>query len=208
MTAMHFEILVEEPSAEKTLDNLLPKIITGEHTYKIITFQGKNDLLLKLPAILRGYSKWINQDYRIIVLIDRDSSDCHELKNRLEKFAIDAGLTTKSSVQINAPFNVLNRIAIEELEAWFFGDTQAMLQAYPRLPSKFSRNRNLRDPDNIQGGTWEALEKLLQRAGYYKTGLRKIETADKISQYMSPLHNRSRSFQIFWEGVSTCINNR
>jgi len=205
MTAKHFEILVEEPSAETTLDNLLPKIITGEHTYKIITFQGKNDLLLKLPAILRGYSKWINQDYRIIVLIDRDNTDCHKLKDRLEKYAIEAGLTTKSSVQINAPFNVLNRIAIEELEALFFGDTQAMLQAYPRLPNKFSRNRNLRDPDNIQGGTCEALEKLLQRAGYYKAGLRKIEAANEISKHMNPLSNRSKSFQVFWEGITSCI---
>ena len=37
------------------------------------------------------------------------------------------------------------------------------------------------DPDAIKGGTWEAMERELQRAGYFKSGLAKIEAARVIS---------------------------
>ena len=84
---MHFEFLLEEESAERVLDNLLPKIIMGEHTYRCIRFQGKKDLLNKLPLELKGYARWIPIDYRIVVLVDRDRDDCIELKNSLNKIA-------------------------------------------------------------------------------------------------------------------------
>ena len=54
-----------------------------------------------------------------------------------------------------------------------------------------------RDPDAITGGTWEALERLLQKAGYFKTGLRKIEAARSIAAHMDPTRNTSQSFQVF-----------
>jgi hypothetical protein len=47
--------------------------------------------------------------------------------------AISAGLITKSSCQKDKSFQVLNRIVVEELEAWFFGDVQAIRQAYPKV---------------------------------------------------------------------------
>lgn len=204
---MHFEILVEEYSAEKALDNLLPKIITGEHTYRIITFQGKMDMLRRLPVELKGYSKWIGNEYKIVVLIDRDNDDCMELKQQLERFASEAGFLTKTAVDTEAHFSILNRIAIEELEAWFFGDPDALRQAYPKVSRSFDRKAAFRIPDEIKGGTWEALERLLQAAGYYKTGLRKSEVAAEISMHINPLINRSRSFQVFWEGITACISN-
>lgn len=204
---MHFEILVEEYSAEKMLDNLLPRIITGEHTYRIISYQGKKDMLLRLPVELKGYAKWITDDYKIVVLIDRDNVDCGALKKQLENFALQAGLSTKSYVEEPARFTVMNRIAIEELEAWFFGDADAVRTAYPHVSTSFERKASYRIPDNIKGGTWEALERILQTAGYFKTGLRKSEAAYEISKYMNPLSNRSRSFQVFWEGITACINN-
>ena len=70
---MHFEFLLEEETSERVLDNLMPKIILGEHTYRCIRFQGKKDLLKNLPAELKGYAKWIPNDYKIVVLLDRDS---------------------------------------------------------------------------------------------------------------------------------------
>lgn len=51
------------------------------------------------------------------------------------------------------PFQVLNRLAIEELEAWFFGDVAALHSAYPRVPSTLGRRSRYRDPDAIRGGT-------------------------------------------------------
>ncbi len=204
---MHFEILVEELSTEKVLHNILPKLITGEHTYKVITYQGKQDMLKKLPGRLKAYSKWMPESHILLILIDRDSQDCHELKIKLEQMALNANLTTKNRSNPGDRFSVFTRIAIEELEAWFFGDADAVRKAYPRVSPNFERKASYRNPDSIKGGTWEALERILKAAGYYRTGLRKAECANEISKYMEPLNNKSRSFQVFWEGLSYCLQN-
>ncbi|MFH1119654.1 MAG: DUF4276 family protein [Bacteroidota bacterium] len=199
---MHLEILLEEPSAEKVMKNILPSIITGDHTFKCIVYQGKNDLLKKLPSQLAAYKKWIPDHYRIIILVDRDNEDCKKLKAKLDQCAVNAGLKCKSNPK-NIPFQILNRIAIEEIESWFFGDPDAVRLAYPRL-TLFENKAQYRNPDNIVN-TWETLENLLQQKGYFKTGLRKSEAAYEISLRMQPLNNRSHSFQIFWSGISDCL---
>ena len=202
---MHLEFLLEEETAEKILHNLLPYLITGEHTYRCIRFQGKTDLLKNLTIKLKGYSRWIPDNYRIVVLLDRDRNDCVFLKNKLNQMAHDAGLITKTSSQ-GLKFQVLNRIAVEEIEAWFFGDADAMRLAYPKLSANFEKKSTYKYPDGITN-TWEAMERILQRNGYFKTGLRKIEAAYEISKHMQPLNNRSKSFQVFWEGITACLQN-
>lgn len=199
---MHLEFLLEEATAEKVLDNLLPRIITGEHTYRCIRFQGKMDLLKQLPIQLRGYARWIPNGFKIVVLVDRDNDDCLLLKNNLNRIAVESGLTIKSSS--DNLFQVMNRIAIEEIEAWFLGDAEAMRLAYPKLSKTFENKTAYRNPDNISN-TWEAMETLLQKCGYFKTGLRKTKAAYEISKNMEPLNNRSRSFQVFWEGITACL---
>jgi len=199
---MHFEILLEEPSAEAALNNVLPKIIPDGHTWRVIVFNGKTDLIDSLKNVLRGYSDWITPEYRIVVLIDRDDEDCLGLKSQLNAIAKEVGLKTKS---FSNPFQVLNRIAIEELEAWLLGDPIAVRAAYPRVSRSFEHRGTYRDTDNIRGGTWEALERLLQRSGYYSSGLPKIEVARNISQHMIPERNRSKSFQVFVEGIAACL---
>jgi len=202
---MHFEFLLEEESAEKVLDNILPQIVTGEHSYRCIRYQGKQDMLKNLPIELKAYAKYITSDYRIVVLIDKDRDDCHVLKNRLDNMAIEAGLITKTNAQHNN-FQVVNRISIEEIEAWFFGDADAMRKAYPRLSKNFERKEKYRNPDAITN-TSEVLEAFLQRNGYFKTGIRKIEVANDISKYMLPLNNTSKSFQVFWQGITDCLQS-
>lgn len=204
---MHFEILVEELSAEKVLHNILPKLITGEHSYRIITYQGKTDMLKRLPNELRGYSKWLPKDFIILILIDKDNDDCYELKAKLEDMASQANLTSKALASSGEEFSILTRIAIEELEAWFFGDANAVRSAYPRVSPNFERKANYREPDLIQGGTWEAMERVLKASGYFKSGLRKTEFANEVSKFMEPLNNRSKSFQVFWEGIGYCIQH-
>ena len=128
---MHLEILVEEASAEAALVNLLPRIIEDTVAFAVRTFRGKRDLLSKLPDRLRGYRATLPSDGRIVVLVDEDRSDCMELKARLEEIAKDAGFVTKTAARRGRKFQVVNRLAIEELEAWFFGDVKALVQAYP-----------------------------------------------------------------------------
>jgi uncharacterized protein DUF4276 len=191
----HVEILVEEPSMEAALRLVVPKIV-GDLSFEVYPHQCKHDLLDKLPARLRGYAAWLPQDWRIMVIVDRDDDHCNQLKQGLEKVAEQARLRTRTKGR-GRRIQVVNRLAIEELEAWFFGDWEAVRAAYPSVNANIPAKQGYRDPDAIAGGTWEALERTLQRAGYFRTGLRKIEAARTIAQRMEPQRNRSTSFQIF-----------
>ena len=193
---MFLEFFVEEPSAEVALNFLVPKILPG-FEFKIYPFRGKGDLIKKLPDRLSAYSKWITAENMIVILIDRDSEDCHELKDKLESIATDAGLKTLTSTR--EKFQIINRIAIEELEAWFFGDVKAIRKAYPKVPETLDKRAPYRSPDEIRGGTWEQLERLLR--SYHPGGLEKIRAASEISRYMDPDRNRSNSFQVFRDAL-------
>jgi hypothetical protein len=203
MSVEHVEILVEEPSMETALRLLLPKVI-GQLSFEIYPHQCKDDLLARLPERLRGYRHWLPQNWRIVVLVDRDNDACLQLKGRLEQVALDAGLKTKSTVTVG-PYAVVNRLAIEELEAWYFGDWDAVKSAYPRVSINIPRKEKYRDPDDIAGGTWEAFERILKRKGYFVGGLRKIEAARTIAQYMEPHRNRSKSFQVFRSALQEMV---
>ena len=179
---------------EAALRLIIPKIV-GSLSFEVYPFQGKDDLLQKLPERLRGYANWLPADYRIMVIVDRDDEDCDELKQRLEKAARDADLITRT--QSGGPsYQIVNRLAIEELEAWYFGDWEAVRAAYPRVAATISNSAKFRDPDAIKGGTWEAFERVLRSIGYFDSGLRKIEAARAIAPHMDPERNRSRSFQV------------
>ena len=205
---MHFEFLVEEPSMESALNNLLPKILDlNTDSYSIRTFQGKFDLLSKLPQRLQGYKQYLTENDRIAVLVDRDNDDCIKLKQKLEKFALDAQLTTKSSVGAAGLFIVLNRIVIEELESWFLGDLYAIKFAFPDISNNYvTKNKNL-NPDEIPKPS-KKLELVLQRYQYYINGMPKIEVAEKISEHMIPQRNKSKSFQVFYSGLRSCYSHQ
>ena len=201
---MHIEFFLEEPSTQETLKAILPKILSNDVTFDFLVFEGKDDLLNNLSARLMGY-RWIPDNWRIMVLIDEDRRDCHELKAKLENAADGAGFVTKSNAAPNENFQVVNRLAIEELEAWFFGDVEAMHAAYSRIPVNLQSKAEYRDPDAIRGGTHEALERILKRANYYKGNVPKREVAQNIAQHMEPNRNKSRSFQVFVEGLKACV---
>jgi hypothetical protein len=198
---LHIGFLVEELSTQEFLLQVLPKIFAEKISYKIHPFRGKIDLLKKLPSRMRGYKSWLPDDHKIVVLIDRDDDDCIGLKQKLENIAKDCGFITKSMAKNNQNFQVLNRIAIEELEAWFFGDVNAITQAYPTVSKNLDKKEPYRYPDAIKGGTWEALERVLQKAGYHKGGLEKIKAAREIGLYLNPQNNSSSSFQMFYQGL-------
>lgn len=197
-------VLVEEPSMEMALEQLLPRMLAGAD-FQIIRFQCKDDLLKNLPDRLRGYSQWLPANWVILVLVDRDDDDCRVLKQAMEKMAEDARLLSKTLAGHGQPFQVANRIAVEELEAWFFGDWTAVQAAYPRVSASQVSKQGFRDPDAVLGGTWEALERVLKKAGYFKTGLRKMECAKQVAQHMEPARNASRSFQAFAGAVASAV---
>ena len=173
---------------EALLESLLPRVLPGR-TFGIHVHQGKLDLLGKVEQRLRAYARMTWPDLRVVVIVDRDEDDCLILKRHL----------TGVCQAVGCP--ALCRIAVEELEAWFFGDVAALCLAYPGVPATLGHKAPFRNPDAIAGGTWEALERVLQRAGYYGGGMPKVEVARSVAQHMDHTQNRSRSFQVLIEGL-------
>lgn len=204
MIASHLVFLVEEPSMEAFLRSLLPRLLPEGRTFEVHSFQGKSDLLGKLQARLRGYAQWLPDDWRIFVVVDRDNDDCKVLKNRLEAMAVEARLNTRSNAG-NAQWQIVNRIAVEELEAWFFGDWQAVGSVYSRVPLTIPDKEKYRNADAVQGGTWEAFERILKRHGYFKNGLRKVEAARAIGAQLVPERSCSHSFNKFYAAITEAI---
>ena len=173
-------------------------------TFEIHAFAGKTDLLGKLEQRLRAYRRWLLPDWRLVVMVDRDNDDCHELKAHLEKLTMNAGLRTLSRVGAG-DWQLVNRVVIEELEAWYFGDWNAVCAAYPRVSPSVPSRSGYRDPDDIRGGTWEAFERILKRHGYFTTGLRKIEAAQAIAADLAADQNHSRSFTQFRYAIAQAV---
>ncbi len=204
---MRLEILVEEPSMEEALRHILPKVIHGRAKYKVINFGSKWSLLKRLPQRLAAYQQQMQtgDELRLVILLDRDADDCQVLKVKLEQMARNAGLFTKTRPDPDGRFQVLIRLAIEELEAWYIGDPIAIRKAFRGLPD-ISSNGIFRNPDNIAGGTWEALHRFLKKHGIFRNSFPKIEAARRIAPHLDCNRNRSRSFVSFCSGVDALLS--
>ena len=213
---MHFEILVEGQADLTALSILMPNIV-GEydhpHTWRIHKHRGvgifpenlaakpnKNDptLLHNLPSKLRGYGEEKRDDLVVVVLIDLDDrKDCIAFKNDLMKLL---------GYCVHEP-QVLFRIAVEELEAWFLGDRKALQQAYPKVDTRIL-DEYIQDS---QCGTWEKLARAIYPGGLEKLkqdGPRSVKIlkqkriwAKDICRYMDVHQNRSSSFRAFRDGL-------
>jgi hypothetical protein len=202
---MRIEFLVEEQFAEEALKYLLPRLIGERAQWKLINLGIKYKLLKALPQRLAAYRQRISrgENLRMVVLVDRDNDDCEVLKCLLEEAAMSAELATKSVPDTNGRFLVVNRIVIEELESWFIGDPAALRKAFTSLPVIYATTGIFRNPDN--GGSWEALHRFLKKHGIYKSGYPKIDTARRIAPHMNVEQNRSRSFQVFVDGIEALL---
>ena len=98
--------------------------------------------------------------------------------------------------------DLLGKLAIEELEAWYFGDWAAVRSAFPRVSANVPRRQGFRNPDAIAGGTWEAFERVMQAHGYFKGGLLKIEAARTIGARVDAARSSSRSFRALSDAIA------
>jgi len=218
---MHIEVLVEDASGAKLLDAVLPRLIgkQGEpHTWRIHGYKGvgripknlnkhadaaKRFLLDQLPRLLRGYGQTPGID-AVLVVLDSDGNDCKVFL---------AELRSLLSACDPAP-NTLFRLAIEEMEAWYLGDREALLAAYPRAKSDVLGRYQ---QDSICD-TWELLadaiypggSKAIKKTGWPLPGQVKAEWAERIGPLLDPQRNQSPSFiklrdglRRLTEGVST-----
>ena len=204
MPVSHLEIHVEEPSMEAFLNAWLPRCLPRHCTFEIHPYQGKPALLRQIGKRLRGYANWMPAEYRIVVVIDCDRDDCEELKSRLEQICERSGLRSRRAAG-GPDWQVVTRIAIEELEAWYFGDWPAVRAAYPRVPANIPGQALRQGPDAIRGGTSEAFERVLQRHGYFKQGLAKVQAATDIGKHIDPARNRSPSFAVFRDAILEAV---
>jgi len=190
-------------SAARALEKLFERYLPDTTTYNLIQFNGLENLLDRLPERLAGYRSWIPEAWRIVVLMDRDRADCQARKAQIEKMVREAGFYTKTNPAPDGAFQVVTRLAIEELEAWFFGDVPALSAAYSGVSMSLDQKREYRDADAIKGGTAQALLRVLQEAGHYKGISRppKLEMAERVAAQMQPDRNTSRSFRVFWNTV-------
>lgn len=189
---------------EAFLGELLPRLLPADRTFVVHPFQGKTDLMAKLQDRLRGYASWLPEGWRIVVVVDRDDDDCMALKAQLESMAKKAKLRTRTASGKH-PWQLVNRIAIEELEAWYFGDWPAVCAAYPKVNERVVNQAGYRHPDAIAGGTWEAFERILQRHGYFRGGLGKIEAARALGGVVDAQRSRSASFACFRDAVLEAV---
>jgi hypothetical protein len=200
---MRVDFLLEEPSAKAGLEKLLPELLPADSTVRFRVFEGWQDLLGNLKPTLRGYRQRIFQegdtDLRVVVLLDGDGI-CARRKGDLEAKAAEAGLLTKATAGPGQVFHVLNRVAVQELEAWWLGDRDAIMAAYPEVKQKHFKGL-YRDPDHPLKPS-DVLWEVLKQGRLFLAGKRKTQWATDISQHLEPGRNTSTSFRYFCEGLA------
>jgi hypothetical protein len=176
---MKIVFLVEGLSMKYLLEGILLQIIPGGIEFKVVPHQGKQDLQKSIPIKLRS---WNEPGVRFVIVHDKDSWDCRELKHELVRLCNWAGRP-----------DTLVRIVCNELESWYFGDLEAVGQAFKMDILALSRKRKYRIPDNIENPKAE-INKIVK-------GLQQISGAKAIAPYMDVQRNTSHSFKVFIEGV-------
>ena len=211
---MHFEVLTEDSSGSVVVEAILEKIFPDSlsiHTWEVYAYRGlgripknlkgqtdptRRILLDRLPDILEGYGRSLQHwEAAVIVVVDLDHRDCLAFKQEL---------TSLLDKCIPAPSAIV-RIAIEEIEAWLLGDRKAVTTAYPLAKTRIL---NSYVQDGIVG-TWEVLAdavhpggaRSLKEKGYPEIGRAKRKWAEEIAPHMDIYQNRSKSFQVFRDGV-------
>ena len=168
---MELVFLLEEQSAKDFLMSLLPKIIPSIEPIYLV-HNGKGDLQKSIPIKLKG---WKKPDTVFIILHDQDSNDCEKLKKKLQELC--------------EPYSQRKYyicIACQELEAWYFGDWDAIEKVFPIAASHRNKTR-YRKSDEITKPSKE-LDRITKNFS-------KIKAAKEIAQHFNLEHNQSPSFQ-------------
>ncbi|WP_081938571.1 DUF4276 family protein [Burkholderia pyrrocinia] len=213
---MHIEVLVEDSSGAKLIEYLLPKIVGvyGEpHTWRVHVYKGigrlppnlspkadpaKRALLDQLPRLLAGYGRTPGID-AVVVVLDSDRRDCKAFLRELQALA----------AKCNPAPRTIFRLAIEEMEAWFFGDRQALLTAYPRARKEVLGRY---EQDSVCD-TWELLadaiypggRSAIEAEGWPLPGQVKHEWVETIGPQMDVNTNISPSFCKFRDGLRRLV---
>jgi hypothetical protein len=179
MITLH--IFTEEPSAKNVFEAILPKLLPQNVSFRIYPHQGKQDLERALRKSLPHISKIPGS--KILVTRDQDSTDCIELKNKLDEI-----------IKENCYCDYFIRIVCKELEAWFLGDLNAVHCAYPRLkPEQYQSKADFKNVDKITNPNKYLLRIIPEYSN--RDILPKLEASERIAQFLNLDNNRSLSFR-------------
>lgn len=175
--------LLEEPSMRVLLEEWLPRFLPGlvrNQHFLCIPHEGKSDLDRSIP---RKLAAWRIPGDRFVIVRDNDGADCLDIKARLRALCAQAGRP-----------DALIRLVCQELESWYLGDLAALAAAFdaPRVDSP-AHGKRFADPDSWQKPSVEVKRMIPQ--------FQKIQGARAMASCLSVGSNRSRSFQVFAEGV-------
>jgi hypothetical protein len=171
---------LEDLSARAMLEGFLPKLIPHTIRCRYIVFEGKQDLERQLVKRMRGYRV---PDARFVVLRDKDSEDCRQVKRRL------VGKCTEADHPAG-----LVRVACHELESWYLGDLAAVEAGLG--VTGLARHQNKVPYDNPDG--WAAPARKLQSIA---PAYQKVGGSRAIGPHLDPANKRSHSFGVFVAGI-------
>jgi hypothetical protein len=207
------KFLIEDISGKTALKILIPKIISDEHTFNIHSYKGigripqgltpssdpkRRILLDQIPKLIQGYGNTFAgypPGYSAILIVVCDLDD--RCLSNFRRELLDC--VDKCAVKPETYFC----IAIEEGEAWYLGDMNAIKTAYSRAKDAVL---NSYVNDSICG-TWEKLAdaiflggaQSLAKLGWQAVGKEKMAWASDISSHMDVDINQSPSFCYFRE---------
>jgi len=184
------EFLLEEPSMENLLREILPQILPKGYELGVNCFlrphQGKSDLQKSIPKKVRTFSNFY-KPAKLVIIHDQDSSDCKKLKKKLIDLCNDNG---------DCP--VLVRIPCKDLENWYLGDMDAIERVYPNFKAKSHKYKaKYRNVDNVYGA--EELERNVR-------GFQKGFASKNIPKYMNVNKNKSNSFNQLVTGIQKFLS--
>ncbi len=169
---------------KELLEGLLPRLVPGltpGETFLCVVHDGKSDLERSVPRKLRA---WREPGVRFVVVRDNDGGDCLRLKGALQASCRQAGRA-----------DTLVRIVCQELEAWYFGEPEALAEAFERRDlTRLSRQARYQDPD--------ALSRPAQLLAELVPEFQKIAGARRLAHRLTRERNRSSSFRVFVDGVA------
>lgn len=187
MSAEWLVVFLEEPSAKRMLDVIIPKLLPEGMSFKCIPFEGKSDLEKQVSSKMRG---WKKPNSVFLVMRDQDAGDCKVVKKRL------LDLCAASFCNEN---QYLVRIACHELESFYLGDLDAVRSAGFKVTLTKKFKNGYKEPDLIASPA-EELSKIT--SGEYQ----KIAGSAAIAPYLKlDGTNASKSFNVLVDGIRKLV---
>jgi len=200
---MTIHILVEGPSERAFLEPWTRRFLRNEHV-RVHPHQGKGklpddldappdsrnrSLLHQLPAKLRAFASAPDSgELGVVILVDADQDDCEELASTLRK----------AVARVAGRLQVMVRIAVEEIEAFYLGDLHALKAAFPDADMRLARKYV---PDSICN-TWELFGQVVGDGGGNKVAWAEAMGA-KVTTL--PSKNRSPSFRALCRALKRLV---